>query len=589
MSIVNFAIGHEVATPLRVPSSLSGTPLPPVYTLKDLLCRLDPPGRPKEHRGLWTAAAHIANCANMEVADMPVEMLRRIEPEFSIWLKRRRYAAKSVSTFTYYVRKLIQQGDELLGVDGLAEIRQQWKPISDIIEAHKKAPRSVVPFAISQGVGPTVFSESHLAAWAGWMERRGRRHRTIRMAKCFLRQAVKRANIEHLLPMFPCRVAATEYAVPVSELPEPLKGEVTELIEWKQARFAKGRPQKTRLRPVSAKLLQNNVARLYGFAVNVAGFKDISSILQLFTEEIFETFVEWALNTRHYKRSSILRFSMLHSALRHHPKHKDVDFSWFLRLCEELPKDDEVAARDRKAQKSLPFDILREIPSKIRRAMASKRGIEAAWLAHDALVMEWLTTLPWRQRNLRECRLGLPDVANVFLAALPPLKHIAIPASMEEALKRNPNAPVWQFHFRPPETKSDRHVRGIVPRNLVRSLEQYLRVYRPLLVGSSDPGTLFLNRDGGALDRQVMTDLVGQLTLAHCGVRSTPHVARDAFAYAFLKAFPKDFLSLSKILWHRDVMYTLRIYGSSFDESDGACRVDEWLGNGTDSSSDVIH
>ncbi len=589
MSIVNFAIGHEVAPPPRVSSFLAGTPLPRVYTLQDLLLRLDPPGRPKQHRGLWTAAGHIAQCANMEVADMPVEMLRRVEPEFPIWLTRRRYSPKSVSTFTYYVRKLIQQGDELLGLDGLAEVRQQWKPISEIIEAHKKAPRSVVPFAISQGVGPAVFSETHLTAWAGWMERRGRQHRTIRMAKCLFRQAIKRASIEHLLPMFPCRVAATEYAVPVSQLPEPLKSEVTELIEWKQARFAKGRPQKTRLRPVSAKLLQNNVARLYGFAVNVAEFTGVSSLVELFTEEIVESFMEWALNTRHYKRSSILRFSMLHSALRHHAKYKDTDFSWFLRLCEELPKDDEVAARDRKAQKCVPFDILQEIPVKIRRAMASKRGVEAAWLAHDALVMEWLATLPWRQRNLRECRIGSSEGANVFFGPLPPLKHIAIPASMVEALKRDPSTPLWQFHFRPPETKSDRHVRGILPRNLVRSLEQYLRVHRPLLVGSTDPRTLFLNREGGALDRQVMTDLVGQLTLAHCGVRSTPHVARDAFAYAFLKAFPKDFLSLSKILWHRDVMYTLRIYGSSFDESDGACRVDEWLGDGTNNPADVIH
>lgn len=47
----------------------------------------------------------------------------------------------------------------------------------------------------------------------------------------------------------------------------------------------------------------------------------------------------------------------------------------------------------------------------------------------------------------------------------------------------------------------------------------------------------------------------------------TPHLFRDAFAYAYLESHPEDYLTLSKILWHRSIKYTLSVYGRNFDES----------------------
>ena len=89
---------------------------------------------------------------------------------------------------------------------------------------------------------------------------------------------------------------------------------------------------------------------------------------------------------------------------------------------------------------------------------------------------------------------------------------------------------------------------------------------------------LFLKRCGAPFSRQEMTDIVGQLTLEHAGRRMTPHLFRDAFAYSYLASHPEDFLTLSKILFHESVKYTLSVYGQNFDESNGARRVDEWLG-----------
>ncbi len=52
---------------------------------------------------------------------------------------------------------------------------------------------------------------------------------------------------------------------------------------------------------------------------------------------------------------------------------------------------------------------------------------------------------------------------------------------------------------------------------------------------------------------------------------------RNSVAYKWLKEHPKDFLTLSKILWHKNVQTSIRIYGSRFDESSGTCAMEAWL------------
>jgi integrase len=132
--------------------------------------------------------------------------------------------------------------------------------------------------------------------------------------------------------------------------------------------------------------------------------------------------------------------------------------------------------------------------------------------------------------------------------------------------------------WREDETKTGHNARGILPQRLIPLLEEYLAVHRPRLLGGKNPGTLFVNDDGEAIDYQIMTYHISEIVLKHSGRRMTPHLFRDAFAYAYLAEHPEDFLTLSKILWHANVKYTLSVYGRNFDESNGARRVDEWLG-----------
>jgi integrase len=71
-----------------------------------------------------------------------------------------------------------------------------------------------------------------------------------------------------------------------------------------------------------------------------------------------------------------------------------------------------------------------------------------------------------------------------------------------------------------------------------------------------------LNRNGGPLTLAEVTSLVSNLTLRYARRRVTPHLFRDIFAYWWLDHHPEDYLTLSKILWHKDINTNLRIYGS---------------------------
>ena len=118
---------------------------------------------------------------------------------------------------------------------------------------------------------------------------------------------------------------------------------------------------------------------------------------------------------------------------------------------------------------------------------------------------------------------------------------------------------------------------AILHRQLIGLLEEYLREHRINLLNGSDPMTLFVNRDGQAFTEHLRGIRVKRLTMRFAGAKMSPNVFRDAFAYEWLAAAPDDYLTASKLLWHTNIQTTLRVYGTQFNESSAACRLDECL------------
>ena len=99
---------------------------------------------------------------------------------------------------------------------------------------------------------------------------------------------------------------------------------------------------------------------------------------------------------------------------------------------------------------------------------------QIALLAHDELLLRWLLTLVWRQRNICECRIGSESgAANLYKARVMSMVNMAMPEWIKERLAVDPQEKFWQVHFREKETKTSHQVRSFLPRQLIRPLEEY--------------------------------------------------------------------------------------------------------------------
>jgi len=92
-------------------------------------------------------------------------------------------------------------------------------------------------------------------------------------------------------------------------------------------------------------------------------------------------------------------------------------------------------------------------------------------------------------------------------------------------------------------------VNGFLPRRLILLLEQYLSLHRKYLVRDSDPGTLFLDRFGGAMGKLSFMQRIGILTERYLQKKTTPEAFRAIFAYHWLDQHPGDYERLAGILW----------------------------------------
>jgi integrase len=256
-----------------------------------------------------------------------------------------------------------------------------------------------------------------------------------------------------------------------------------------------------------------------------------------------------------------------------------MDLSWYRTMLESIPSESYDDVKARKAKKYLEYEVLESIPQQIRakRASAAKQGKEqVARLVMEELMISWLLVLPWRQRNLRECRIGGQN-PNLFKERVPASSYIDIPAWARQEEASNPNAKFWQFRFSHEETKTGISVHALVPRSLVDLLEDYLSEYRPISLKGRKCDTLFVPLEADAMRSLFVTNTISDLTLRYGGRRVTPHLFRDVVAFAWLKSNPEAYLRLSKMLWHKNVSTTIDIYGSRFNQASGVIAMEEWL------------
>jgi hypothetical protein len=201
--------------------------------------------------------------------------------------------------------------------------------------------------------------------------------------------------------------------------------------------------------------------------VHIKHLQNINSLPDLVTKETVSDFVEWSQEERRAKGASIkIGLSYLHSAIRQHPAYAEFDLKWFRKLLDAIELEKDSARKQRKAQKYLEYEAVEAIPIKLHaeRARAAMKGSRRlARLVMHELLIRWLITLAWRQRNIRECRLGGLH-PNLFKGRIPPTSDIDRPDWVRTEEEKNPKAEFWMFRFDSDETKTGNEVEALLPR-----------------------------------------------------------------------------------------------------------------------------
>ena len=553
----------------------------PITTLQELLesIRNQEPEQAHLRSMLAATVAHISMVLGEPPDKIDIRRLLDVKPGLQDHLRLRGFKRNSIRSYTNYLRILRQKAGELGWTECSPELASAWESAR---RATSKAVgcSEIIRYAIQNAKKPSDFSESDLTNWAEAAVERGRRFEYIVTVKSRFRNRIFQAELGSEFPnLLPPR-KGRKYGIPMSEFPEPLQSQVTDLLRWKTAEFAPERPIRAKNRPISARSLKGLISRLFGFVVGVRA-RSVVDLRELLNYESVVEFVDWSVNQRGNSGRCLWVEIGRIGGLRAYPGLDGHDFSWLPKLMAQLPREQETRVEERYDRKWVPYEVLAKIPDQIRRDAAAISDLtenKKAQMARDALLIAWLTTLPWRQLNIRECKV-LPFIhgGNLSREEIPPHSVIAKPKWVEDALRTNPRQRFWQFYFRPLETKTGRAVRGVLPRQLLPLLEEYLDRHRAVLLGGhTDPNTLFCNGRGHPFGRNDLLRLTGAITMKYAGRRVNPHLFRHIFAVRWLEDHPEGYLTLSKILWHSNINTTIRIYSRNYDESYGARCVDEW-------------
>jgi hypothetical protein len=568
-------IGHNgtqiaAAEPTTSSNALKDAIVP--NTISDLLDLLQQRGT-KGLPMLRTTFGVLSNFLSTNPKDLSLQAVFDAKELFRPYLTGRKYSENSVRTYVQLTKTLLNSAAEL-GWKPIEDVPQDWKPVMALAKK-QKIKKNLVKYLTKLRPTPAEVTSQDVVRWSESKVEAGFSMPHISRTANWLWQTFHKLGVAGP----DAKHSPSKYRAPVDQFPSRMKSEVIELLRWKQADFSPGRPSDGQHRPVTAKALRDVICRAYGYALSVRKETQIKCLADLVQEPIIAGFVEWRINERRNNGYAVrISLAMLKAALRHHPVHRNLDLSWCDRLLESVPLEPESVKRAKKAEKYLEYSVIEKIPQLIYqiRLKLKTSSDDISHLVMQELLMNWLRILPWRQRNIRECRVSGSD-PNLFKSTIPPFSELTKPDWVLKEEQKNPSAQFWQFRFRSIETKTGIEIHSLLPKQLVPLLENYLSEHRPHLLRGNYCDNLFLNRRGGPMDSIAMSQIVRELTLRYAGRQITPHRFRDIIAYTWLKDHPEDFLRLSKLLWHRNVNTTIRIYGARFNESSGVCAMEAWL------------
>jgi hypothetical protein len=591
--------GISLSTLAKLPGNPETSGKPEMKTLADLLAAIElshsgprSPAVTSLLKGMRKTAKRIAEFLKRPLQGVLIHEIVGIDADLRADLESNEHDRRNASQHLCDKWKLLQHAKAFGWSSKEFSLIDAWEPVRYARGHNSPAFPNIVNFAIALGRYPSEFSEEDMAAWKqdqldpkkqNQLDRK-RSWAGVRMAEICFRSAMRKAGLQNLLSRLNLKDRnPTEYAMKFADLPSQIQSEIEAIERWKTKGHLRKRDAAQRIRMDTWKELKRYILQLCGYVIQIRKRKNIRRLTQVITKHLVCGYIDWLCEVRRCKRETIRTYlTGIHALTQTHELFEGRDYRWLTPKLRRVKKEPSDGREERKRSKQVPYERLKQIPKEIQRereAVDGKDPIRAAWLAHDQLLMTWFLYMPWRQRNIRECRLYDPCKPNLREKELPIdfRQNGDVPDWVEEALKKNQNRrqKFWQFFFTADETKAGRGMEGIVPRELVSLLVEYKERHRKLLAAKPDPGTLFLNRYGNRLTAHTLRGLVSNLTVQYASRRVTPHVMRDIYSYEWLRK-GGSIETLSGQLWHSDIRTTW-VYCKQFTPADAMVLLDEWL------------
>ena len=217
-------------------------------------------------------------------------------------------------------------------------------------------------------------------------------------------------------------------------------------------------------------------------------------------------------------------------------------------LVAEFSEEPESEIKARRKDRAFDYnytaaaDLLVDMKER-RESDRSRSQLEIDWMLHDECLMQFLEGYPLPPRCMFECRIN-GDNPNLFRAKVYP--HL-MPDSL--ANTKNPyllSDDMWVLRFNAEDIPYHNPIIGPLPDQLVPGLVRFLES-RERLVVRGDPGTLWLNRDGGSLNATTFCKLVRNICESYLKHRIPPSAFQDIAAYRLLADNPEDYSTLASL------------------------------------------
>jgi integrase/recombinase XerD len=212
------------------------------------------------------------------------------------------------------------------------------------------------------------------------------------------------------------------------------------------------------------------------------------------------------------------------------------------------------------------LSILRRTKDRLRQMQYPRRNKQVRILPSSDLLrraveyLESVPTLPCPNERMRAS--WFRDGLIVLLLASRPIRLRNLTAiEIDRQLCRQ--GPVYTLAFSADETKEHRPISFPCPPELTPWLDQYLKIYRPLLFREPQTSRLWLSTRGGPASAQTIYIAVRKLTEQLTGRPINPHLFRDCLVSEMADQAPERLPAASRILGHSSLSLTNKHYNQA--------------------------